>query len=85
MSPAEFWSTTPYEIGLMLQGQNTRLQERQQELIYMAWHIEALARQKQLPRLEKLLKARKPQKKLNQAELIAIAKKKGLTGPWERS
>jgi len=68
----------------MFEGYASRQTEHQQELIYLAWHIEAFARQKQLPRLEKLLRTRKKptKRQLSKAELIEIAKSKGLTGPW---
>jgi hypothetical protein len=84
MSPSEFWELTPYEISLMFEGYAARQTEHQQELIYLAWHIEAFARQKQLPKLEKLLRTKKQpaKRQLSKTELIKIAKSKGLTGPW---
>lgn len=68
----------------MFEGYEAKQIEHQQELIYLAWHIEAFARQKQLPKLEKLLRTRKKpaKKQLSKADLIEIAKSKGLTGPW---
>jgi len=68
----------------MFEGYAAKKTEREHELIYLAWHIEAFARQKQLPRLEKLLKTRKKsvKKTLSKTELKEIAKSKGLTGPW---
>ncbi|MCX7749160.1 MAG: hypothetical protein N2645_20045 [Clostridia bacterium] len=47
--------------------------------------MEAFARAKKLPKLETLLKKRKPkaqQKAYTKEELINIAKQKGLAGPW---
>lgn len=60
--------------------------ERQRELIFLAWHIEAFARQKRLPKLESILrgtsKKKRNKKQFGKDELIKIAKAKGLKGPW---
>ena len=60
-------------------------EQKTNDLIYLAWHVEAFSRAKKLPRLEPLLKKRKPRahgKALTKEQLINIAKQKGLTGPW---
>lgn len=71
---------------MMFEGYAARQSEHRQELLYLAWHIEAFARQKRLPKLEKVLretaKKKRTQKRIGKAELIAMAKSKGLTGPW---
>lgn len=85
LSPDEFWRLTPYEFNLMAESFVAREERKTNDLLYHAWHIEAFARAKKLPKLETLLKKRKPksQKKvLTKEELINIAKQKGLTGPW---
>lgn len=87
MMPWEFWELTPYEFGLVSEGYIQRQRQGLQDKIYLAWHIEALARQKKLPKLDTLLKSvvkkrSTSQKKLNKQQLIDIAKKKGLSGPW---
>ncbi|MEA1961282.1 MAG: hypothetical protein U9N81_08450 [Bacillota bacterium] len=68
----------------MFEGYAAKEIQHQQELIFLAWHIEAFARQQQLPRLEKLLRTKKKpaKKQLSKSELKEIAKSKGLTGPW---
>jgi len=40
----------------MFEGYAESASERRQELLYLAWHIEAFARQKRLPSLKKILK-----------------------------
>jgi hypothetical protein len=50
--------------------------ERRQELLYLAWHVEAFARQKRLPSLKKILKDSGIKKKTNilsTEQLIKIA------------
>lgn len=73
----------------MVEGYADKETKRLQELLYTAWHIEAFARQKKLPRLETVLKPRhkmKPEQvKPSKEELINIAKLKGLKGPWNRA
>ena len=70
----------------MLDGYMKSQEQKMQDLIYLAWHIEAFARQKKLPKLEGILKKmarRKPQEqKADKGELINIARLKGLKGPW---
>lgn len=62
----------------MVEGYADKEAKRLQELLYAAWHIEAFARQKKLPRLETVLKPRhrrKPEKvKPGREELINIAR-----------
>lgn len=81
-----FWELTPYELSLMFEGYALKKEDILREHIYLAWHIEALSRQKRLPKLNKLLretkKKNKTQKQMSQAELINIAKSKSLNGPW---
>ena len=85
LSPDEFWKLTPYEFNLRAEGFVSREERKTNDLLYHAWHIEAFARDMKLPKLQTLLKKRKPkaQKKvLSKEELIDIAKQKGLAGPW---
>ena len=85
LSPEEFWSLTPYEFNMMAEGFMTRRDQKTNDLIYLAWHIEAFSRAKKLPKLETLLKKRRPMAQgwvLTKEQLIEIAKKKGLVGPW---
>lgn len=52
MSPAEFWSLTPYQTYIAVQGFRERM-------ITLSWQIAALSRQKKLPKLETLLSQKK--------------------------
>lgn len=53
--PSQFWSLTPHEISVIMDGAVSRLRRERSELAWLAWHIEALARTKKLPTLESLL------------------------------
>lgn len=56
--PSHFWRLTLREIRVILDGSVARLRRERNENIILAWHIEALARTKKLPKLETLLKAK---------------------------
>jgi hypothetical protein len=85
MKPAEFWEATPHELWLMFEGYAESASERRQELLYLAWHIEAFARQKRLPSLKKILKdsgiKKKTNSRLSTGQLMKIAQSKGLKVP----
>jgi len=85
LSTEYFWQLTPYELSAIIDRYVEKLRERRQELIYLAWHIEAFARQKRIPALKKVLKAneaKKPQQKgLSTEQLMKIAQSKGLMVP----
>ena len=74
---------TPYELQLIAKQKKHEEQKEFENLLCLAWHTEALARQKRLPRFEKLL--REARKKPNQrassksdAILKAMAAAKGV-------
>ena len=85
MHPAQIWELTPFELGLLFEGYAEEKEERIQELIYLAWHIEAFARQKRLPSLKKMLKDSRRKKtapsRLSTEQLMKIARSKGLKVP----
>lgn len=85
MRPAEFWELTPFELGLCFCGYAEEKKEHRQELIFLAWHVEAFARQKRLVSLKKLLKEderkEKKQSRLSTDQLMKIAQSKGLKVP----
>jgi len=62
MKPGEFWELTPHELGLMFDGYAEGVNVRRQELLYLAWHVEAFARQKRLPNLKKYSKTAESRK-----------------------
>ncbi len=72
---------------MLILGYQERQRDRAQELLWLAWHQAALARQEKLPSLEKLLKQvvqpEAPKVRLELDELIEDAKAKGLRGPWD--
>lgn len=66
---------TPYELSLIAKQKKQAEQMRFENLLCLAWHTEALARQKKLPRLEKLLKeSRKKQNSKAVSKSDAILK-----------
>ena len=83
LKPWEFWECTPHELILLLDSAKQREKQRLDEYIFLAWHTEALARQKRLPKLGSLLKEAKKKKgeKISWEELFAIAERKGLKLP----
>lgn len=86
MKPADFWELTPHELGLMFDGYAEGINERRQELLYLAWHVEAFARQKRLPSLKKILKdsgIKKKRNSLSTEQLMKIAQSKGLKVPTQ--
>lgn len=85
LKPAMFWRLTPHELSVMLEGYAEEKAERRQELLYLAWHIEAFARQKRLLSLTKILKdsgmKKKTNSRLSTEQLMKIAQSKGLKVP----
>lgn len=79
IDPILAWDYTPVELELIGEAKASEQKSRLNELIYLAWHTEAFARQKRLPSLEKLLKDDKPQM-VSKSDLILkqMAKEKGV-------
>lgn len=73
---------TPYELTLIVKQRAAQEQKEFEDILCLAWHVEAFARQKKLPKLEKLLKdaRRKPKKKTSKGDAIlkAMAAEKGV-------
>ena len=53
--PARFWTITPAEAAREMQGRTTVRRHEQQQMAWLAWHIEALARTKKLPPLKDMM------------------------------
>ena len=70
-----FWRLTLKEIGVILDAQVSRMKHDHNDRAWLVWHIEALARQKKLPKLKDMLVGvtRKPKRRQTAEELIAIA------------
>lgn len=74
---------TPWELTLLAKQKKQKGQEEFESLLTLSWHIEAFARQKKLPRLDKLLKDAKRSTKSHtvskgDAILKAMAAEKGV-------
>jgi len=72
----------------MSEAYSDRQQDEYRKLIYLAWHTEALARAKKLPKLEKLLKVKKSskieKKEVKKEDLLNVFSKKELLELAER-
>jgi len=69
-----FWRLTLREISVILKGANANLRRRHDEAAWLAWHIEALARAKKLPKLENMQsKAPQRSRRMSPGEMIAMA------------
>ena len=81
INPLVVGEYTPYELTLIARQKAFNNQEKFEGDLCLAWHVEAFARQKKLPKLEKVLKdSRKPHKKQiskSDAILKAMAAEKG--------
>ena len=65
---------TPYELSLMARHKKRAEQTEFENLLCLAWHTEALARQKKLPSLKKLLKDARKKPTVNASKGDAILK-----------
>jgi hypothetical protein len=65
---------TPLELDLILKNHEDQYKNKINELLFVAWHVEAFARQKKLPKLSKIItdKKKKPVKKDNRDMLNMI-------------
>lgn len=71
--PSHFWRLTVREIAVILDGAASRLKREHNDRAWMVWHIEALSRQKKIPKLAELTFA--PEKRpMNPAEIEAITR-----------
>lgn len=70
-----FWRLTLREIGVILDAESNRLKREHNERAWLAWHIEALARQKKLPKLDTLMLVdKKPPRRQTPQELEAVTR-----------
>ncbi len=74
--PELFWQLTFREIGVILEGVSARLIYEHNERMRAAWHVEAFARTKRLPKLkEMMLSDKKPSsRQMTTEQLIAVTK-----------
>lgn len=80
LDPIEVWNYTPYEIGLICENIVDKNKRQIDELLFLSWHIEAFARQKRLPRLERVINDfHKPKNSTLADEVLkAMAREKGV-------
>lgn len=76
------YKLTPYEITVVGRKVQEQRYTEFENIITLAWHIEAFARQKKMPKLNKLLKdiRKKPKKSSSASDAIlrAMAAEKGV-------
>ena len=68
--PARFWTITPAEAAREMRGRATVRQREQQQLAWLAWHIEALARTKKLPPLKDMVGSKRPRGETQDPEVL---------------
>jgi hypothetical protein len=75
LDPSLFWRLTLREIGVILAGAASRMKREHNDRAWAVWHIEALARQKKLPKLKTLMHGaeRKQRRRQTVEEQISIA------------
>lgn len=74
LDPGQFWRLTIREIEAVLKGVGARLSREHDANAWLAWHIEALARVKKMPKLTDM-QTSKPAKrrKMTPEEMISMA------------
>lgn len=82
VDPLTVWEYTPYELKLIAEQTQRREQTEFENILCLAWHTEALARQRKMPSLKKLLRdaRKKPTSKPSKGDAIlkAMAAEKGV-------
>lgn len=82
IDPMTVGEYTPYELSLIAKQKQKRDQDVFENLLCLAWHTEAFARQKRLPTLNKVLRdaRKKPKKQVSKSDAIlkAMAAAKGV-------
>lgn len=80
LDPINAWEYTPYEISLLCEFTISNNKRRVDELLFVAWHTEAFARQKRLPNLDKVIRdAHKTKRSSKSDEILkAMAREKGV-------
>lgn len=73
LPPSEFWELTYSEFDKIVERYKEKKKNQLDELIYLAWHIAALERQKELPKLESLLN-NKHKSDMTDEEMLAMGK-----------
>jgi len=74
--PARFWAITPAEAAREMRGRASVRRHEQQQIAWLAWHIEALSRCKKMPNLNEMMhpSSRANQRLPDQEMLVAKLK-----------
>ena len=59
---------------MVIEQQNNRNKEKKKDLIYLAWHVEALHRCKKLPKFEELIKEKEDKKVMTEEQMLRQVK-----------
>jgi hypothetical protein len=74
LMPSEFWRLTYAEFVSLAEGYKQRQTHRMNELIYLAWHVEAFARQKKMPPLKGLMQDTSEKRQQTDDEMMAACR-----------
>lgn len=78
MKPSEFWDLTPAEFATVVEGFERAQRRKANESLFLAWHVAALSRDPELPKLEEILidEDKKPEPKQPQTpeQMVAACK-----------
>ena len=74
LKPDEFWKLTQAELLVMAEGYTKKKKQQAKEMIYLAWHVAALNRAKELPSLDSLLRDSEPEKPQTDEQMMAMCK-----------
>lgn len=82
--PARFWTITPREVDRELRAAHRRREIDADERMSLAWHVEAFARTKKLPKLQDIIgkKSRQRQRSGPQSPDEQLANMKTLFIAW---
>ena len=70
LSPAEFWTLTPWQLRCSLEGYRMRREADHDQAAWMMWHGAVLQRVKKIPALDEFLAGKK--KRVNTIDEAAI-------------
>jgi hypothetical protein len=71
-SPDAFWDQTFETLQICLDGKADALEREHNERAWLAWHIAAMPRMKDFPKLEKLLYRQKSKREMTPDEMWAL-------------
>ena len=63
---------TPRELQIYLDAKEEINRNKINELLFVAWHVEAFARQKKLPKLSKIITEKKKKQKQSSNDMLSV-------------